>query len=249
MGSEAVDLYRKMPNNLHDEVSSVCVLNACSHSGLLNEAHSIFNEVSHKTKKIITAMSPFLFDEAQKLLEDYEKSNPPYSAMYMAILSGARTSHNSTLSEKIYLRVKSLFPDQKDALTSGSILLCNIYSSLGDHEEAENIRLNRIKEVGKKVQAGLSWTEVNGEIVQFKAHDRSHSRSKEIYAEAERISSELIKHGHNYDSSWITRPLHENETIESILCAQSERLAIAFNFIQETKPSFIQITKKSSCLR
>ncbi|CAF5155949.1 unnamed protein product, partial [Rotaria magnacalcarata] len=124
--------------------------------------------------------------------------------MYMAILSGARSSHNSILSEKIYLRMKSLFPDQKDALISGSILLCNIYSSL----------------------AGLSWTEVNGEIVQFKAHDRSHSRSKEIYADAERISSELIKHGHNYDSSWITRPLHENETIESVLCAHSERLAI-----------------------
>ncbi|CAF3446245.1 unnamed protein product [Rotaria socialis] len=140
MDSEALDLYQKMPNNLQDEVSSICVLNACSHSGLLNEAHSIFNEVSHKTKKIITAM-------------------------------------------------------------------------------------------------------------QFKAHDRSHSRSKEIYADAERISSELIKHGHNYDSSWITRPLHENETIESVLFAHSERLAIAFNFIQETKPSFIQITKKSSCLR
>ncbi|CAF3263706.1 unnamed protein product [Rotaria socialis] len=175
MGSEAVDLYRKMPNNLHDEVSTICVLNTCSHSGLLNEAHSIFNEIDCLSRL-------FLFDEAQKLLEDYEKSNPPYSAMY------------------------------------------------SDHEEAENIRLNRIKE-------------------QFKAHDRSHSRSKEIYAEAERISSELIKHGHNYDSSWITRPLHENEKMESILCAHSERLAIAFNFIQETKPSFIQITKKSSCLR
>ncbi|CAF4786146.1 unnamed protein product, partial [Rotaria socialis] len=48
MDSEALDLYRKMPNNLQDEVSSICVLNACSHSGLLNEAHSIFNEVSHK---------------------------------------------------------------------------------------------------------------------------------------------------------------------------------------------------------
>ncbi|CAM4780263.1 unnamed protein product [Rotaria magnacalcarata] len=199
MDSEAVDLYRKMPNNLQDEVSSSLI----------------------KRKKLFRQCRLFLFDEAQKLLEDYEKSNPPYSAMYMAILSGARSSHNSILSEKIYLRMKSLFPDQKDALISGSILLCNIYSSL----------------------AGLSWTEVNGEIVQFKAHDRSHSRSKEIYADAERISSELIKHGHNYDSSWITRPLHENETIESVLCAHSERLAIAFNFIQETKPSFIQITK------
>ncbi|CAF2122201.1 unnamed protein product [Rotaria magnacalcarata] len=192
MDSEAVDLYRKMPNYLQDEVSSVCVLNACYHSGLLNEAHSIFNEVSHETKNIITAMIDcfsrlFLFDEAQKLLEDYEKSNLPYSAMY------------------------------------------------SDHEEAENIRLNRMKEVGKKVQVGLSWTAVNGEIVQLKAHDRSYSRSKEIYAEAERISSELIKHGHNYDSSWITRPLHENETIKSVLCAHSERHAIAFYFIQITK--------------
>ncbi|CAF4723138.1 unnamed protein product, partial [Rotaria socialis] len=51
MGSEAVNLYRKMPNNLHDEVSTICVLNTCSHSGLLNEAHSIFNEVSHRTEK------------------------------------------------------------------------------------------------------------------------------------------------------------------------------------------------------
>ncbi|CAF2008344.1 unnamed protein product [Rotaria magnacalcarata] len=185
----------------------------------------------------------FLFDEAQQLIEDYEKSNPSCSSMYMAILSGARNSRDSILSEKMYRRMKILFPDEKEALISGSILLCNVYSSLGDHEEAEDIRFNRRKELGKKVQAGLSWTEVNGEIVQFTSHDHSHARPKEIYAEVECISSELIKHEHNYDSSWITRPLHENETIESVLCAHSERLAIAFNFIQETKPSFIQIMK------
>ncbi|CAM4821705.1 unnamed protein product [Rotaria magnacalcarata] len=193
MGSEAVDLYRKMPNNLHDEISSICVLNEFLHA--------------------------------------------------VAILSGARNSRDSILSEKMYRRMKILFPDEKGALISGSILLCNVYSSLGDHEEAEDIRFNRRKELGKKVQVGLSWTEVNGEIVQFTSHDHSHARPKEIYAEVECISSELIKHEHNYDSSWITRPLHENETIESVLCAHSERLAIAFNFIQETKPSFIQIMK------
>ena len=53
----------------------------------------------------------------------------------------------------------------------------------------------------------------------------------------------LIKYGHNYDSSWITRPLREDETIESVLCSHSERLAIAYHFIQPVKPSFIQITK------
>jgi hypothetical protein len=56
MGLEAVELYQKMPDNLRDEVSHICVLNACSHSALLDQAHSIFNAISHKTEKIITTM-------------------------------------------------------------------------------------------------------------------------------------------------------------------------------------------------
>jgi hypothetical protein len=82
----------------------------------------------------------------------------------VAILSGARNSRQQILSKQIYDRMKKLFPDEKKTLISGSILLCNIYSSLGDHEEAENIRLNRIKELGTKVKPGVSWTEFNGEI-------------------------------------------------------------------------------------
>jgi hypothetical protein len=82
----------------------------------------------------------------------------------VAILSGARNSRQHILSKQIYDRMKKLFPNEKETLISGSILLCNIYSSLGDHEEAENIRLNRIKELGKKVKPGVSWTEFNGEI-------------------------------------------------------------------------------------
>ncbi|CAF3333160.1 unnamed protein product [Rotaria socialis] len=193
---KSLKLFEEMKRNdiNADAIVLIILIGACARLGMLSKCQSIVAQIPlhfYENQRIRNSLIDmwidclsrlFLFDEAQKLLEDYEKSNPPYSAMY------------------------------------------------SDHEEAENIRLNRIKE-------------------QFKAHDRSHSRSKEIYAEAERISSELIKHGHNYDSSWITRPLHENEKMESILCAHSERLAIAFNFIQETKPSFIQITKNSSCLR
>ncbi|CAF5024010.1 unnamed protein product, partial [Rotaria sp. Silwood1] len=78
---------------------------------------------------------------------------------------------------------------------------------------------------------------------QFKAHDRSHPRSSEIYAELDRLSSELIQYGHRFDSSWITRSIQEDESIESVLCGHSEKLAIAFNFIQRPIPSIIQITK------
>ena len=59
MGIEAVELYRKIPNDLRDEVSHLCALNACSHAGLLNECRHIFNQIPHKTAKIVTTMVRF----------------------------------------------------------------------------------------------------------------------------------------------------------------------------------------------
>ncbi|CAF3382336.1 unnamed protein product [Rotaria socialis] len=56
MGSQAVELYREMSNNLRDHISHICVLNACSHAGLLHEARTIFNEISLKPESIITTM-------------------------------------------------------------------------------------------------------------------------------------------------------------------------------------------------
>ncbi|CAF4322227.1 unnamed protein product, partial [Didymodactylos carnosus] len=137
IGSEAINLYRQMPENIRNTVSHICVLNACSHSGLLDQARAIFNEISAKTGEIIATMIDclsrvYMFDEAQKLIDDYEKSNPSSLIMY--------------------------------------------------------------------------------------THDRSHPKSAEIYAELDRLSSELKKHGHEYDSSWITRPLQDGESVESALC-------------------------------
>lgn len=57
-----------------------------------------------------------------------------------------------------------LFPDKKSDMISASILLSNVYSSLGDDHRVETIRANRIKQFGNKVQVGLSWTEIDGEI-------------------------------------------------------------------------------------
>ena len=53
----------------------------------------------------------------------------------------------------------------------------------------------------------------------------------------------MKEHGHEYDSSWITRSLGDGESFESVLCGHSEKLAIAFNLIQRPQPSLIQITK------
>ena len=57
------------------------------------------------------------------------------------------------------------------------------------------------------------------------------------------MKKELIQHGHQYDSAWITRTLNEGETIASVLCGHSEKLAIAWNFVLNPNAIRIQITK------
>ena len=71
---------------------------------------------------------------------------------------------------------------------------------------------------------------------------------KKYHAQAKHISDVLIKHGHDYDSSWITRPLREDETVESVLCSHSERLAIAYHFIQDRKTNIYSNHEESSCV-
>ena len=57
------------------------------------------------------------------------------------------------------------------------------------------------------------------------------------------MTKEVMEHGYKPDSTWVTRPVLGDETIESILCGHSERLALAWNFVVNPKTTFIQITK------
>jgi len=56
MGMDAVDLFRRIPNGIANEFTYLVVLNACSHSGLVDVARSIFHSIPRKTDKIYTAM-------------------------------------------------------------------------------------------------------------------------------------------------------------------------------------------------
>ena len=87
------------------------------------------------------------------------------SDVLATMLSAARTCRDALRSRKLYERMQSLFPGQKSELISASILVSNTYLSVGDEQEAQDIRSDRIKRLGNKVRAGVSWTEVNGELV------------------------------------------------------------------------------------
>ncbi|CAF1495358.1 unnamed protein product, partial [Adineta ricciae] len=185
MGVKALQLFHQIPRSLLADSTYVCVLNACSHAGLVDQARSIFTSIESKTEKHYAAMMDCLsrgslFDEAQQLIDQYELHHPPSPVMYMALLSAARNRRNKQLVESIHQRMKKLFPRLPDLITSATVLLANLYGSTGDMDKASSIRFE-LSRSGAKKKPGLSWTAVDGELYQFHAHDRSHPRSAEIY--------------------------------------------------------------------
>jgi pentatricopeptide repeat protein len=56
MATQALELFYKIPSKYLKESTYVCVLNAYSHSGLVNQARSIFNHIQIKTEKIYCTM-------------------------------------------------------------------------------------------------------------------------------------------------------------------------------------------------
>ena len=79
------------------------------------------------------------------------------------MMSGARNYGDTNLSEKLFARMKMLFPDWKDDFASASILLANTYSSTDEQNRSWDLR-KQIRESGIKVQVGLSWTYVDGQL-------------------------------------------------------------------------------------
>ncbi|CAF1590895.1 unnamed protein product [Adineta ricciae] len=168
MGVKAVELFHQIPRSLIADYTYVCVLNACSHAGLVDQARSIFTSIESKTEKHYAAMMDCLsrgslFDEAQQLIDQYELHHPPSPVMYMALLSAARNRRNEQLVESIHHRMKKLFPRLPDLITSATVLLANLYGSTGDMDKASSIR-SELSRSGAKKKPGLSWTAVDGEL-------------------------------------------------------------------------------------
>lgn len=57
-GEEAIELFYRIPLEMIDDWIYVCVLNACSHSGLIKEGEVIFNRIPQekRAEKIYSSM-------------------------------------------------------------------------------------------------------------------------------------------------------------------------------------------------
>ncbi|RVW98841.1 Pentatricopeptide repeat-containing protein [Vitis vinifera] len=161
-----------------DPVTFTAVLAACAHSGMVNEAWKIFDEM-------------FLKYGLQPCVEHY--------ACMVGVLSRA-----GMLSEAAEFICKMpIEPNAKvwGALLNGVsvsgnyVIMANLYSQAGRWEEAENIR-EKMKKIGLKKIPGTSWIETSGGLRSFIARDVSSERSEEIYGMLEGLLGLMREEGY-----------------------------------------------------
>ncbi|XP_077220482.1 pentatricopeptide (PPR) repeat-containing protein [Tasmannia lanceolata] len=245
LGTEAVSLFHNLQSTglKPDDVTFICLLSACSHSGLVTEGKHWFFEMSRHFN-IVPRMEHCicmvdllgrggLLGEAYNFIQ--KMSFEPDVRVWGALLGACRIHKNIELGEEVSKTIQKLGPEG----TGNFVLLSNIYSAAGRWDDAANVRIMQ-KNKGFMKSPGCSWTEVGGTVHAFVGGDRSHPQSVLIYDVLDELLGEIKKLGYQADTSFVLQDVEEEEK-EHILLYHSEKLAIAFGILMlgPGKPIFI----------
>ncbi|KAF4373980.1 hypothetical protein F8388_007886 [Cannabis sativa] len=178
-----------------NSITTLCVLSACSHGGLVEEGISFFNSMAQehgielKTEhysclidmlaragKLNTAM-----DIIRKMPKKGLEAGPN---AWGALLSACKSYRNSQLGSEAASRVLELEPLN----STGYLVASSLYAGGGLWGEAGNMR-RLMKERGVKVVAGYSLVYVGNIASKFVAGDYSHSQYGDIHFMVELLHS------------------------------------------------------------
>ncbi|XP_057833042.2 pentatricopeptide repeat-containing protein At1g11290, chloroplastic [Cryptomeria japonica] len=228
-----------------DIVSFACVLFACSQAGLVDDGCTYFNHMSNLyciTPSVdhyacmgdLLARAGYLEDTLNFIIKMPIK---PVVVVWMCFLGACRSHRNIGLG--VFTAMLLFDLDPKNAATY--VLLSNIYAELGRWGEVGMLR-RLMKDRGIKKIPGCSWIEDHKMVHVFCVGDRSHPQTEEIYANLEKLDWEMKAAGYIPD---IGHSLHdvEEEEKELFLSHHSEKLAIAFGFLNTPPGTTIRVVK------
>eukprot|EP01018_Ginkgo_biloba_P037440 Gb_29880 [translate_table: standard] len=246
-GKDALALFSQMQQTglRPNHITFVCVLSACSHSGLVNEGWQYFDCMSREYC-IMPIMKHYacmvdLLGRAGHLDEawDFIKTMPcePDASVWGALLGACRIHLNFELGEHTAENLFHLEPENAGYF----VLLSNMYAAAGRWDGVAKVR-TLMKDKGLKKTPGCSFTEVNNSIHAFLVGDKSHPQSEKIYATLETLIGQMKEEGYLPDTSSVLHDVEEEEK-GYILCSHSEKLAIVFGLINTSRGTPIKITK------
>ncbi|KAM7479931.1 hypothetical protein LguiA_028144 [Lonicera macranthoides] len=202
LGREALEIFFDMlaQGTKPDNITLVGVLNACSHSGKVEDGLSIFHDMQ-RLWGIVPKLEHYgclidLLSRAGRLKSAFEavKSMPmkPDVIIWRALLSACRVHGNAVLGEII---IRHIYQLHCGSHGGGRVLLSNLYASLGQWESVNKVR----KSMGHKETAaaspGCSYIEIDGFVHEFLAADRLHPQIKEISIKLNEIMKRVSLEG------------------------------------------------------
>ncbi|KAL5834177.1 hypothetical protein ACOSQ4_013674 [Xanthoceras sorbifolium] len=244
--NQVIELFEEMLGKgiKPDYITFVCVLSACSHSGNVEEGYAYFNSMikvhgispghEHYACMVDLLGRAGRLDDAKKFIETMPIK--PDSTVWGALL-GACTNHgNLEMGKEVAERLFELEPDNP----GNYLLLSNIYSSNGRLREADEIR--RFMGVsGVRKEPGCSWIDFKNETFVFTVHDKSHSRTQEIYETLSKLKDLVKKKGYMAETEFAINCAEDYK--EQNLWHHSEKLALAFGLLTLPAGAPIRIKK------
>ncbi|KAI3962534.1 hypothetical protein MKW92_024530 [Papaver armeniacum] len=185
-GKEALEFFEKMKTSgfRPNSVTLLCVLLACDHTGLVDEAFTHFNLAKAKDPNLLqpehyACMVDLLsrcgrFSEAETFLQDLPFD--PGIGFWKSLLGGCQIHSNLELADYAARRIHNL--DPKDS--SSYVMISNASSVAGKWSNSSVIR-TEMKEKGMTIIPGCSWIEANGKVHVFVTSDKRHVQKDEIY--------------------------------------------------------------------
>ena len=133
-----------------NEITFVCILSACGHSGLLSEAEMLFRSMmitpslEHNACMVTTFGHAGYFEKAISLIKRVSYSD--YTIVWFALLNGCRKWGNMRLGKLAFDEVVKL-----DNTCAGAyVLMADIFIAVGMQEDAQRIETMRLKYANQK---------------------------------------------------------------------------------------------------
>lgn len=246
LGKDAVELFNDMQQGTikPNDITFLCVISACSHSGLVEEGLCFFSSMK-EDYGLEPAMDHYgamvdLLGRAGQLNKawDFIQDMPvePGITVFGAMLGACKIHKNVELGEKAAKKLFELNPDEGGY----HVLLSNIYATASMWDKMAKVR-TMMEKTGLQKTPGCSLVELKNEVHSFYSGSTIHPQSKRIYAFLETLGEDIKAAGYVPD----TNSIHdvEDDVKKQLLNSHSEKLAIAFGLLNTSPGTTIHIRK------
>ncbi|CAA0355580.1 Pentatricopeptide repeat-containing protein chloroplastic [Arabidopsis thaliana] len=229
-----------------DEITFLGLLNACSHTGRVEEGRKYFSQMVSKFG-IVPSIKHYgsmvdLLSRAGNLEDAYEfidKLPISPTPMLWRILLAACSSHNNLdLAEKVSERIFEL----DDSHGGDYVILSNLYARNKKWEYVDSLR--KVMKDRKAVKVpGCSSIEVNNVVHEFFSGDGVKSATTKLHRALDEMVKELKLSGYVPDTSMVVHANMNDQEKEITLRYHSEKLAITFGLLNTPPGTTIRVVK------